>query len=95
MVIKEGIEMKTITNVEMMWSVIVFFFKAAQIPKAIPKGTENITEKKLIEIVTFILEKIITIASPPTGAIDLALPHSHFVNMFESHNQYCSNGDFK
>ena len=34
----------TITIVEMMWSVIVFFLSAAQIPKRRPSGTEKMTE---------------------------------------------------
>ena len=42
---KLGTEIHTITEVEMMWSVSLFFFNAAQIPNAIPVGTEKITEK--------------------------------------------------
>jgi len=41
---KEGIEMKTITRVEMVWSIQVFFLRPAQIPSKMPRGTEKITE---------------------------------------------------
>ena len=37
--------MKTMTSVEIVWSVIVFFFKAAHIPSRMPMGTEKITDK--------------------------------------------------
>ncbi len=36
--------MKTMTMVEMVWSVRLFFFKAAQMPSRMPMGTETITE---------------------------------------------------
>ena len=41
---KLGIEIKIITPVEIIWSVGLFFFKAAQIPSKIPSGTATITE---------------------------------------------------
>ena len=63
MVIKLGIEIKIITTVEMKWSVIVFFFKAAKTPKAIPRGTEMITDQILILTVVGSLDKMIAITS--------------------------------
>ena len=42
--------MNTMTAVEMMLSVILFFFKAATIPRRMPNGTEKITDQKLTEI---------------------------------------------
>ena len=32
------------TMVEMTWSVMLFFFSAAQMPRRMPTGTEKITE---------------------------------------------------
>ena len=61
--IKLGIDIKIITTVEMKWSVIVFFFKAANTPKAIPSGTEIITDQILILIVVGNLDKMIAITS--------------------------------
>ena len=64
---KEGTEMKTMTSVEMMWSVSLFFFKAAQMPRASPKGTEmtagqmftltvvsNLESVQLVPMISFI-----------------------------------------
>ena len=47
---KDGTEITTIVNVEIIWSIHVFFFNAAQIPSKIPIGTEKITAKILILI---------------------------------------------
>ena len=41
---KLGMEMNTMTMVEMVWSVRVFFFSAAQMPSSMPMGTETMTE---------------------------------------------------
>ena len=41
---KLGIDMKIMTMVEMVWSVTVFFFNAAQMPSSMPMGTDRMTE---------------------------------------------------
>ena len=48
------------TNVEIVWSVIVFFFKAAHIPSRIPIGTEKITDKMFRRMEYPIREPIMT-----------------------------------
>ena len=45
-----------------MWSVIVFFFNAAQTPNKIPIGTEKITENMFIFIDVNNLSPMITVA---------------------------------
>ena len=47
---KLGMAMKTMTMVEMTWSVNVFFFSAAQIPKRMPNGTDRTAEIKFKRI---------------------------------------------
>ena len=49
------------TNVEIVWSIHVFFFKPAKIPKAIPKGTETTTEITLGRITSTLGEQHLTI----------------------------------
>ena len=72
---KLGNEMKIITDVEMIWSVIVFFFSAAQIPNKMPIGTENMTENTLIEMDVHSLSPIIVDALT-LGSIVLDTPQS-------------------
>ena len=59
---KPGIDIKTMTKVEIVWSVIEFFFKAAHIPNKIPMGTEKITDKILSRIEYPIRDAIMTAA---------------------------------
>src|SRR5574344_627399 len=49
---KDGTEMKTMIKVEMTLSVIVFFFKAAQITKPMPSGIEKRMEMTFSRIET-------------------------------------------
>ena len=77
-------------KVEIIWSVIVFFFKAAHIPNAIPIGTEKTTEKMLSNIDTLILSPIITVAAT-LASIFTDVPQSHLVNMFLSQLKNCWN----
>ena len=49
---KLGTEIKTITSVEIVWSIHVFFFKPAKIPNKIPKGTDTKTATMLTETET-------------------------------------------
>ena len=48
MTTNDGTEIMTMTSVEMTLSVTVFFFKAAQMPKMKPSGTETIKATMLI-----------------------------------------------
>ena len=63
---KLGSEMNIITNVEMVWSVIVFFFKAAQTPSAIPIGTEKITEI-IFSLIEYPIREPIIVAADTFG----------------------------
>ena len=60
---KLGIEINTITNVDITLSVVLFFFKAATIPSKIPSGTEIKTEIIFNDIEVGSLLIIIDIAS--------------------------------
>ena len=81
--------MKIMTKVEIVWSIHVFFFKPAKIPKAIPRGTESKTAMILTENETGNLSKIILIALL-FGSITVDLPQSHLVTMFFNQTVYCS-----
>ena len=48
---KEGTEIIIMTRVEMTWSVVLFFFNAAQMPKTKPNGIEKIIDQMLTLIV--------------------------------------------
>ena len=79
MVMKEGTEMKTMTRVEMMWSVILFFFKAAQMPSPIPAGTEIKTGQILVFTVVHRRESLqedpmMTTMESTLGAMDVEVP---------------------
>ena len=87
MTTKEGIEIKIMTKVEMVWSTHVFFFKPATIPKPIPKGTEIKTAKTLTDIETGKRCPIILIAEA-FGSITVDLPQSHFVKMLPIQEKY-------
>ena len=80
--------MKIMTNVEIVWSVIVFFFKAAHMPNKIPMGTEKITDKIFSRIEYPIREPMMTPAET-LGWNVLLYPQSHFVTMFFSQFVYC------
>ena len=80
--------MKIMTNVEIVWSVIVFFFKAAHMPSKIPMCTEKITDNTFNRMEYPILELIITAAE--TFGWNVLLYHqSHFVRMFFNQLTYC------
>ena len=85
---KLGTEINIITAVLMMWSVIVFFFNAAQIPSKIPIGTEKITENMLIFIDVRSLSQIITVALT-FGWIVFDTPQSQRKMMFPNQVKYC------
>ena len=48
---KDGTEMQTIVSVDIVWSIQVFFFSAANMPNAMPIGILKIIEYKLTIIV--------------------------------------------
>ena len=79
--------MKIMTKVEIVWSIQVFFFKPAKIPRPIPNGTETKTEMILTEIVTGNLSAIIWMALE-LGSRTVERPQSHLVTMLPSHEKY-------
>ena len=82
-------EMKTITIVEIAWSVNVFFFKPAIMPKTIPKGTDTKIVTILIDIEVGKRVAIIEIAEA-FGLIAVDLPQSHLVTILPNHVKYWS-----
>ena len=76
MTTKPGIEMKIITDVEIVWSIQVFFFKPARIPKPIPRGNEIRTAYTLMDMETGKRWPIILIEEA-FGSITVDLPQSH------------------
>ena len=86
---KLGTLIKIMTNVEIIWSVILFFFKAAQMPITIPVGTLIKTEIILMLIDVGKRAAIILIALLFTKIL-VDVPQSHLVKMFQSHTPYCS-----
>ena len=75
MTTNDGIEMKIMTAVEMKWSIQVFFFKPAKMPKPIPRGTETTTEIILIRREVGNLSPIIAIAEE-FGSMTVEVPQS-------------------
>ena len=73
---KPGIEMKIMTEVEIVWSIHVFFFKPARIPKPIPRGNEIRTAQTLMDIETGKRWPIISMADA-FGSMTVDLPQSH------------------
>ena len=82
-------EIKTMTNVEIVWSIQVFFFKPAIIPKRIPNGTEIMTETILMDIEAGKRFAIIPIAEA-FGLMTVDLPQSHLVTIFFNQEKYWS-----
>ena len=95
MTTKDGIEIKIMTKVEIVWSIQVFFFKPAKIPSPIPSGTEKTTEMILIIIEVGKRSAIIANAVAP-GSIEVDVPQSKngessvTVKMLRSQLTYCS-----
>ena len=77
------------TEVEIVWSIQVFFFKPARIPKPIPNGTEITTEIMLIFKETGKRSAIIAIALA-SGSICVERPQSNLVTMLPNHSKYWS-----
>ena len=68
--------MKIITDVEIVWSIQVFFFKPARIPKPMPRGNEMRTAHTLMDMETGKRWPIILMAEA-FGSITVDLPQSH------------------
>ena len=81
--------MKIITRVEIVWSIHVFFFRPAQMPSKMPRGTEITTEIIFKYMETGNLCKIMLMAEA-LSLICVERPQSHLVTMFLSQLKYKS-----
>ena len=78
---KDGTEINTMTMVDMTWSVNLFFFNAAKVPKSKPSGIEIRIDKKLTYIVNGNFCIIISVTDCKKYILN-PTPQLNWVNIF-------------